>query len=181
MFKSRNSINSPVSADFEPSAKVSLTDLTMTKIDEAVSDLATVTKEITGEVGGTISLSQNILSSQGQAVQVTADFEIPANAFAGTQNFTMKVDVDSGSISFFPHITFNKSCKLNFRLTKMELANIGIKPYDLTAKFVYFDESGSIQNIPNMGVQVFYYLGYIAVYNAKIDHFSRYGFIRKEI
>ncbi len=173
-----NSIVSPNSTNVEQSAQVDLNDQTMTKVDETVIESGTVNKIIDGAAGGTISLKQNILSKDGQVVQVNADFEIPAKAFDGTQNITVTVDADSGRISFFPHMTFKKSCKLNFELKKVNLANMGIKPFDITAKFVYFDDSGSVVPVQNYGVLMFYWLGYVSVIDAKLDHFSRYGFIR---
>ena len=92
----------------------------------------------------------------------------------------MLVDVDNGCISFFPHLNFSKICYLNYQLKYMNLDYIGFTKSDKKASFVYFNDSGTIDPVLNMGVILNYQNGSLRVQSAEITHFSRYGFIRKE-
>jgi len=142
---------------------------------------ATTTQSIDGSIGGTIILQQNVLSSEGQIVQVNAQFEVAAGAFPGTQSISMTANVDNGCVTFFPHMDFNQTCYLNFGFQNLNLANLGFLPGDKKAQFVYFNDSGTIDPIENMGVTIIYNKGNIKVVKGKIDHFSRYGFVRNSL
>jgi len=141
---------------------------------------ATTAKAIDGSVGGELEIQQNVLSSEGRIVEVHSLFEIPAGAFAGTQNITMTVNADNGCISFYPHMNFSQTCFLNYGLYNINLANLGFQKSDKRANFVYFNDSGTIDPITNMGVTIGYKTGSLTVNKAQLTHFSRYGFIRKE-
>jgi hypothetical protein len=173
-----NSITSPISSNTEQFDKVTLQTLDLNTVDEIVNKLATTTKIIDGTLGGTISLVQNVVNSEGREVQVDACFRITPGAFNGTQSITMRVDVNNGSVSFFPQMVFNRSCLLNFSLSNMNLANIGFTPDDKKAKFVYFGDDGTNEPVNCSLIFMDYSKGSIRVHTALINHFSRYGFVR---
>lgn len=142
--------------------------------------LGTVTKTINGLLGGIIQLEQNILDSDGRVINAKAKFEVEPGAFLGIQTITMQVNADNGSIYFYPHMDFNKNCKLNFKLRNVNLSKLGFTSSDTKAEFVFFNENGGTEPIENLGVKLNYGNGEIEVNNAKIEHFSRYGFVRKD-
>ena len=173
-----NSITSPISPNTEQFDKVTLQTLELNTVDETVNKLVTTTQVVDGTLGGTISLIQNVISIEGREVSVDASIKISKGAFIGTKNITMSVDVNNGCISFSPHMIFNTSCFLDYRLSNMNLANLGFMPEDTKAEFVFFNDEGGIEAVQNFGVKLSYSIGYIKVQTAKIDHFSRYGFCR---
>jgi len=158
-----------------------LTDLSSTRLISNLLpfQLTTITQVIDGTLGGTVSFVQKVMSSEGREVQVEACFKIPKLAFTGTKNITMTVNVDNGTISFFSHMIFNNTCLLDFRLSNMNLAHLGFVPQDTKAEFVFFNDEGGIETVQSLGVKLDYSTGYIKVQTVKINHFSRYGFVRK--
>ncbi|NWF90180.1 MAG: hypothetical protein HXY50_12060 [Ignavibacteriaceae bacterium] len=143
------------------------------------TQFVTITQNVIGLTGGVISINQDVYNSERKIVHVNANFEIPKGAFIGTQSITMTIDADNGSISFFPHMTFLQSCRLDFEVRNVNLANLGFNSSDKKADFVYFNDNGNIDPIENLGVTLDYDNSYLLVHRAKIDHFSRYGFFRK--
>lgn len=179
-----NSITSPTFPDIDLLTKDSRikSTLNIKAVLEApfvtATKLVSVTKEINGVIGGTLSLNENVFNSEQDVVHAYANFKISAGAFIGIRQITMVIDVDNGCISFFPDMSFLRSCSLDYSLQNMNLVNLGFIPSDRTAEFVYFNDNGSIEPITNLGVSLNYNRGYLSVSSAKIDHFSRYGFLR---
>jgi hypothetical protein len=167
-----NNVTGPTTNDTQFS-KVTLS-------DPLPIQFATTIKAIDGSIGGKITMVQNVLSSEGRIVQVNSEFEVTAGAFVGIQNITMTVDADNGCVSFSPHMNFSQTCFLNFGLQNMNLANLGFVKGDKKAEFVYFNDYGTIDPVANMGVNVIYGKGNIQVQKGRINHFSRYGFVRKD-
>ena len=107
-----NSITSPVSSDGGQFDKPTITTLELTTVKEAVTNLVTTTKAIDGAIGGKLFFEQEVLSSEGRIVYAYSEFIVSPGAFEGTQTITMTVDVDNGSVSFYPHMNFNQTCYL---------------------------------------------------------------------
>lgn len=181
-----NSITGPTTAEFDQNGKISKVLSTLdvetirTPQNVIATKFVTITKVINGVTGGLISLNQDVYNTERNIVHVNANFQIPTGAFIGTQSIVMTVDVDNGSISFFPHMSFLQSCKLDYELQNMNLTNLGFTASDKRAEFVYFNDNGNIDQIENLGVTLNYNKGLLSVAKAKIDHFSRYGFMRKD-
>jgi hypothetical protein len=138
----------------------------------------TKTKVIDGAVGGLIYFEEDAYNSQGDVVSVYAEFEVEPGAFLGTETISMTVDVDNGSLEFYPHMSFNQMCWLDYGLSNMNLTNIGFEFSDKKAYFVFIDDSGLIEPIDNLAVTLNVRRGTLKVINAKINHFSRYAFVR---
>ena len=62
----------------------------------------------------------------------------------------------------------------------MNLDNLGFTKSDKKVDFVYFNDLGAIEPITNMGASLNYQNGSLRVISAEINHFSRYGFIRRD-
>jgi hypothetical protein len=180
-----NSITGPAVTEVDQDAKTSKTLSTLdveflrTPKNVIATKFVTISKSINGVLGGMLSLNQDVYNTERNLVHVNANFQIPTGAFVGIQSIIMTVDVDNGSISFFPHMSFLNTCKLDYELQNMNLTNLEFTPSDKNAEFVYFNDNGKIDSIENLGVSLNYNSGYLSVNKAKIDHFSRYGFIRK--
>ena len=85
----------------------------------------------------------------------------------------MTCDNKTTVTSFSPSMEFNK--KASFSITYQGLKLYGINISDI--KFAYIASDGSVQYAENEGITVDKYMGILKVKNAKIPHFSRYGFV----
>lgn len=142
--------------------------------------LVSITMNINGLIGGVLNINQDVYNTERNIVHVNANFSMPAGAFVGIQNITMTIDADNGSISFFPHMTFLHSCKLDFEVQNVNLTSLGFTSEDRLVQFVYFSDSGSIEPIESLESKIDFSSGFLKTKQAKIDHFSRYGFFRKD-
>ena len=87
----------------------------------------------------------------------------------------MTIDTQDATIQFFPEMIFNKELKFSQYLK-------GIKLDDYpngTIDFYYITTSGSVELVKKNGIQIVRPQGLLRVLEAKIPHFSRYGWIRK--
>jgi|SRR5690606_32688707 hypothetical protein len=146
-------------------------------VNKALSSELTfsVTKEINGDKGGTIDLSKTYISLfQGKIILVSAKVEFPAGAFSGSERITVSVNSDETSVTFYPHMKFNKDVNFDLSYTDLNLGNLLSSNVD----FVYVDDSGNIEYIDRDYLLLNRLLGTVAVHGAKLKHFSRYGFIK---
>jgi hypothetical protein len=137
-----------------------------------------ITQEIHGSFGGNISIKQEALNSEGQSVSIDAYLRLHKGAFEGTENITMIINVDDATITFLPQMNFNNSCRLNVRLKNLNLEALGYDKKDKKVDFVYFDDLGGTESVPNSGTFINFANGLLRVHSAEINHFSRYGFLR---
>jgi hypothetical protein len=85
----------------------------------------------------------------------------------------MIVDDKTCTATFSPHMEFNKDVIFNATFTGIDLD--GVNP--ATVKFAYLAEDGSVEYAANDGIIVDKSRGKLVVINARIPHFSRYGFV----
>ena len=72
-----------------------------------------------------------------------------------------------------PSMVFNKPLIFTITYTGIDLSTIN--PADV--KFAYIAADGSVQYAVNDGIVVDLAIGKLQVINARIPHFSRYGFV----
>jgi len=120
-------------------------------------------------------LEKYYISDLGDSVIMEVDLRIPAGAFQGTKTITMLVDDEYAAVHFSPEMTFDISLRLFQQFEGLDLEQYPTGTID----FVYIDNNGSIQTVKKNGVQVVVPQGIVRVQNAKLLHFSRYGWIRK--
>jgi hypothetical protein len=173
-----NNLTSPINSDHEQLGKIKLTSTLSNTLGLAESNIVSTTQIINGALGGLLSFEQDAVNSEGKLVHVYAQFQISPGAFIGSQTITMTADVNNGCVYFYPHMVFNQTCFLDYGLSNVNLYNLGFLPSDTKADFVFFDDSGAIELIQNNGITLNFSKGIIKVNAAKIDHFSRYGFLR---
>lgn len=134
----------------------------------------TVTKQINGSSGGRITMDKYYISIDGDSIIIEADLKIPKGAFQGTKEITLTVDDEYAAIHFYPEMVFKKSLNLFQAFEGLQLENIPLPFID----FVFIKDNGSIERIKKNGLQIIIPQGIVRVQNAKIDHFSRYVWIR---
>jgi hypothetical protein len=104
-----------------------------------------------------------------------ADLRIPKGAFQGTEIITMTVNDEYAAIHFYPEMVFFKNLKFFQSFEGLDLENYQTGKLD----FVFITDDGTLELIKKNGVQVVFPQGIVRVQNAKLPHFSRYGWIRK--
>lgn len=135
----------------------------------------TMSKVIDGSVGGRMILEKYYITSEGDSVIVGADLRIPAGAFQGFKTITMVMDDEYAAFHFYPQMTFDDTLRLFQYFEGLHLDEYPTGTFD----FVYLADNGSVELVKKNGLQVVVPQGILRVQNAKLLHFSRYGWVRK--
>lgn len=134
----------------------------------------TVSQIIDGSVGGRIIMEKYYIAENGDSIALFADLRIPEGAFSGIENISLTVDNEFALIHFLPSMAFADTLRLFQSFKGLDLSNYA----NGTLDFVFIDDDGNIELIKKNGVQVNVPQGFVRVQNAKLLHFSRYGWIR---
>ncbi len=131
---------------------------------------------IEGHKGGSIKIDEKIPGGPFGEIDVKAELKFPKDAFIGNKNITMVIETSFGTATFSPHATFEKCAVYNAEIKGLDLS--GINPSDID--FVYKTEKGKYEFIDKSKIEVDLKDGKLKVRDAKLPHFSRYGFVRKD-
>jgi hypothetical protein len=132
---------------------------------------------IDGSIGCDFIYDTTFVNTQGNEINVYARLKIEPGAFNGIAEIIMIPNVENLSIKLFPEMTFNEEVKLTLIFTGIEVQTFGYKETGLV-DFAYFSDSGEIEPIESDMSHVNVPQDQIKVMNAKLNHFSRYGWIR---
>jgi len=135
----------------------------------------TISKVIDGDIGGRLIMEKYYIAANGDSISIFADLIIPEGTFQGTETISMTVDNEFAAIHFLPSMVFEDTLKLFQSFKGLDLSNYS----NATLDFVFIDDEGNIELIKKNGIQVNVPQGFVRVQNAKILHFSRYGWVRK--
>lgn len=141
-----------------------------------VNNIYSDSKTIDGSAGGALSLSGSYSGGPFGTVSVTSTLEFQAGSFNGIKTITMTADDQYCASTFLPGMSFAKAGIYNITYTGVDLS--GINPS--TVSFVYLKQDGTLEYPVHEGITVESAIGKISVKNAKLNHFSRYGFVNKE-
>ena len=136
-----------------------------------------VSKIIDGYTGGWIEWDTSYVNGKGGKIYASVSLKIPKKAFNGTREIIIIPNPEETTIQFFPEMVFNKSLKLDYEIWGFDpepLGYLSSGKYD----FAYFDDYGNIELILSKQSKVNIQKSRIKVLNAKLEHFSRYGWIR---
>ena len=133
-----------------------------------------VSKVIDGNAGDIIEIDNEFQTNSGDTISIYVQLEIPRDAFDGIKEISMKLDNESGIISFYPEMVFNKYLRLFMIYTGVDLSGIDPNSVD----FVFQDYDGSTEQMEYQDLKVNVEEGKLDLERAKIHHFSRYGWIR---
>ncbi len=134
----------------------------------------TIGKQIDGEVGGFIMGAKIIPGGNMRFNVMYAALYVPAGAFQGTKNINVRFDYSDASIDFNPTGTvFDKPLSLTFSVSGLDFSGINLDNVD----FVYINNKGEYEKIEYSYISKDAATGTLKVFNAKLNHFSRYGFI----
>ena len=140
-----------------------------------IDSVFTMSKVIDGSVGGRIIMEKYYIADNGDSISIEVDLRIPSGAFQGTKTITMTVDNDYATVHFYPEMIFNATLRLCQSFEGLHLENYTNGNID----FVFIRDDGTTEIIKKNGLQVVIPQGIVRIQNAKLVHFSRYGWIRK--
>ena len=148
-----------------------------TGLDTISDEIFSVSNKINGVVGGEILLDTSLVNIFGELVNVNARLKIDSNSFFGTYDIRMVPDLENASIQFHPHLIFDKPLKLSLTYTGINLTRLGYT-WNTKANFVYISDNGTVEQVKFGFCTINWPQQKLTVSNAKLDHFSRYSFIR---
>ena len=146
----------------------------------SVENTFTVRKTINGDTGGTIKLKKSYFAEDGHKVKIDVKLKVKKNSFSGNVDITMTVDYVYAAVWFSPHMVFDKPVELKAKFEGIDLGKLNLTNgnYD----FVFIDDKGNIEPVQHDQIDVDEKKGKIKFHGkngkAKLDHFSRYAFIR---
>ncbi|PKL81456.1 MAG: hypothetical protein CVV24_15170, partial [Ignavibacteriae bacterium HGW-Ignavibacteriae-3] len=111
--------------------------------------------------------------------EINAELIVPKGAKKDVQSlkFYMLVDNNNLTVKFEPHPTdFDIPLTLNLEFKGLDLT--GINPDKI--RFAYLDDPSTGFKVINGQIKVDIKKGNISVTDVNIDHFSQYGFVRKD-
>ncbi len=146
-------------------------------LSKSGGDSWSFSKNINGNSGGEIEFDKDY--GNGLSADVSLNFK--KGAFEGTKRITVTPDPDNFLLSFSPSISFNKTVNLDFEIEGLDLSFLNSNKKKITVDFAYIADDGSVEVIKNNGVKINIEEGKISVHNAKLNHFSRYAFITKDV
>lgn len=129
---------------------------------------------IDGSEGGEIELGKSYHSKTGE-VEVEADLDIPEGAFEGSEFIFFFINDTYGTVDFFPGMAFDKELTFDLKFDGVNLSEID-NPDEIS--FAYLADDGSIVEVEYKSLKVDVKHGKISVKGAKIQHFSRFGFVK---
>lgn len=140
-----------------------------------LDSIFTVSKLINGLLGGVITLNKSYISNDGKLVTMLIDMVIPPLSFLGQKRITLTIDDSLAIMHCEPGMNFSLPVVVLQTFTGLDLETYN--PADLD--FAYIGYNNTYETIAYDQIIVSKSLGLVSVVNAKINHFSRYGWVRK--
>jgi len=152
-------------------------DISLAKRVHVSPDGLTFSKEIDGKKGGIIVINTTIDGST--PFKTRAILQIPRKAFKGKKTISLTFDPNNPAIEFGPGMNqfgmdkFKKPFRFSVRFE-----NQWFEDDNGELIFVYFNDNGSLEDVKSSKVGYTKNKNYIFVRNARLEHFSRYGFTK---
>jgi hypothetical protein len=132
---------------------------------------------IDGAVGGEINVDTSMINLSGDLVRIQLGLKFDSLTFKDVRSIKIIPNINDATIQFSPHIVFDKPVKLSLEYTGINLADLGFSGNDII-KFVFINDDGSLEPLDYSFCQINWPQQSLRVSNAKLSHFSRYGFIK---
>ena len=132
---------------------------------------------VDGSIGCDFIYDTTFVNTLGREINVYARLKIEPGSFNGKTEIIMIPNAENLSVKLFPEMIFNEEVKLSLIFTGINITTFGYKKTG-KAEFAYFSDDGDIELIESDISQVSLPQDQIKVLNAKLIHFSRYGWIR---
>ncbi len=155
--------------------------------DQVVNEPNWVTLPVTKSLKKDVSVSKMIYGNDESLLEINTGYpggpfgwiSITANArfqrysFSGSRYTTMSINDENGTASFSPSGTFSKPVIYNLTIMGVDLSKVNPS----TVTFVYMAEDGKYYKAAYDYIYVEKQSGKLQIVNARLPHFSRYGFV----
>ena len=138
----------------------------------SVNTIYTSTKYINGYYGGSFWAQFNYQSNYSNVV-ITSQLVFPSGSFSGGKTISQTFNTETASLEFGPEMQFNVPVLYTLTVTGLDLT--GVNP--ATLDFVYVAQDGTITGVQYDSITMDLATGMLKVTNARLEHFSRYGFV----
>lgn len=165
-----SNVTSPDESAIKPQAQ--LIKLPALKSGLGIETQLTKSKYISGYYGGSFIEQFEFQCVTGN-VLINSQLVFPAGAFSGGKTITQTFDTETASLEFGPAMQFSVSVKYTLTVSGLDLT--GINP--ATLDFVYVAQNGTMTGVEYDSITMDAATGSLKVTNAKLNHFSRYGFV----
>jgi hypothetical protein len=132
----------------------------------------TVYKYINGYKGGNFYAEYGYQGNAGMIYQMSYLVFEPGS-FYSYKNISKTFSTTGAAMVFGPSMQFQAEVKFTYKVTGLDLS--GVNPN--TLDFVYIDAIGNMYPVEYDNIAMDLNSGTLAVYGAKLPHFSRYGFV----
>jgi hypothetical protein len=140
-----------------------------------LDSIFTVSKLINGLLGGNITLNKLYRTPQGGIVTMFVNVVIQPFSFFGQDTLTLTIDDGVAAVHCEPGMTFLRPLIMLQTFTGLDLSGYNTRDID----FVYIKDDGTIEDVPNSRIIVIKPLGLVTVVGARLNHFSLYGWVRR--
>jgi len=132
------------------------------------------TKVIDGFYGGKIEINHSFETSVGDTITIWARVNFPPRSFNGVEEISMILNNEIGTVSFYPHMVFNIPAGFNLRYAGLDLSDIDPNSVD----FIFQNYDGTTEQFNYEDIIVKVDEGVIRLLKGRLNHFSRYGWVR---
>ena len=140
-----------------------------------LDSIFTVTKVINGLLGGTITLDKAYISKDGKPVTILLNMVILPLSFSGQRQITITIEDSVAVMNCGPSMNFRQALICSQTFTGLDLTEYETEEID----FVYIHNNETFSKVPRTSIIVNKELGLVSVLDARISHFSKYGWVRK--
>jgi hypothetical protein len=99
--------------------------------------------------------------------------DILPKAFEGSEEISMILNNEIGTISFYPHMVFKRPVHLDVMYSGIDLSGINPNSVD----FIFQNYDGTTEQVEFDSIEMDESTGTIELDDAELTHFSRYGFV----
>ncbi len=145
------------------------------KYNNSVEAIYEESEVVIGLFGDIIRFDFNYDENPDNGYLIKGKLRVPHFAFWGVEEIKMTFDDHSTTVNFSPDgAVFYRPLRLTLQYTELDLTNVN--PNDI--EFCYQSANGEIIPVEYSRLLVNKREGWVKVINAKIEHFSRYGFTK---
>lgn len=163
-----NSQNSVEAISDEPNW-IALQDAENLSLKKEVS----VSKMVYGNEETLLEINTGYAGGSHGWISITANARFQRYSFTGSRYITMSINDQFGTATFSPSGTFSKPVIYNLTIMGVDLSNVD----PANVSFVYMAQDGNYYTPEYEAIYVDKQSGKLQIVNAKLPHFSRYGFV----
>ena len=141
--------------------------------NQALKKDVSVSKTIEGDEDSYLEINTSYYAGWHRKITIDASAEFQRDSFSGKKVVSMSVNDEFGATTFSPSGTWKKPVIFNLKITGLNLWHLDLS----NVTFVYMSPNGKYYKAEYDRIYINKWWGIIQVVNAKLPHFSRWGFI----